>query len=77
MHLVFLGCLIAWSRYIPKWLGILLAVDGFGWVITSLRPYLYPNTHLGFFLSASFVELLLPLWLVLRGGKIQEPAAQS
>src|ERR1700687_2362150 len=36
------------SRYIPKLLAILLAIVGMGWVIHSLKPYLYPNAHLGF-----------------------------
>ena len=73
IHLVLLGYLIFRSGYIPKILGILLALDGFGWLISSLRPYLYPNVHLGFLFTVSFVELLLPLWLVIRGWRIQEP----
>jgi len=75
IHLVLLGYLIFRSGYIPKILGILLALDGLGWVITGLRPYLYPNINLEYFLMTSFVELLLPLWLVLRGWRIQEPTA--
>jgi uncharacterized protein DUF4386 len=74
IHLGLLGCLIYRSGYIPKIIGILLVIDGLGWVITPLRPYLYPNAHLGFFFPMSFVELILPLWLVIRGWKIQEPA---
>ena len=77
IHLALLGYLIFRSTYIPKLLGILLAIDGLGWVITSLRPYLYPNAHLGFFFMVSFVELLLPLWLLIRGWKIQEPMVHS
>jgi hypothetical protein len=74
IHLVLLGYLIFRSGYIPKILGALLMLDGLGWVITSLRPYLYPNANMRFFFVVSFVELLLPLWLVIRGWKIQEPA---
>ena len=83
IHLVLLGYLIFRSDYIPrsgsipKILGILLAIDGSGWVINSLRPYLYPSAHLGFFFIFSFVELLLPLWLIIQGWKIQETAAHS
>jgi hypothetical protein len=75
IHLVLLGYLIFRSGYIPRILGILLALDGLGWVITGLRPYLYPNAHLDFLFMASFVELLLPLWLVIRGWRIPEPTA--
>ena len=76
IHLILLGYLIFRSGYIPKILGILLVLDGVAWVITSLEPYLYPNAHLEFLFTASFVELLLPLWLVIRGWRIQEPTAQ-
>ena len=74
IHLVLLGYLIFRSGYIPRILGILLAIAGLGWVINGLRPYLYPTFHLEFFFVVSFAELLLPLWLVIRGWKIQQPA---
>jgi hypothetical protein len=77
VHLGLLGYLIYRSDYIPRIIGVLLVLDGLGWVITPLRPYLYPDAHLGFFFAVSFVELLLPLWLVIRGWKIQEPAAHA
>jgi len=76
IHLGLLGYLIYRSGYIPRIIGILLVIDGVGWVITPWKPYLYPNAHFGFFFIISFTELLLPLWLVIRGWKIQEPAAQ-
>ena len=76
IHLGLLGYLIYRSGYIPKIIGVLLVIDGLGWVITPLKPYLYPGAHLEFFFPVSFVELLLPLWLVIRGWKIQEPTAQ-
>jgi hypothetical protein len=75
IHLLLLGCLIYWSAYIPTIIGVLLVIDGLGWVINPLKPYLYPNAHLGFFFPFSFVELILPLWLVIRGWKIQAPGA--
>jgi hypothetical protein len=72
IHLGLLGYLIYYSGYIPKIIGILIVIDGLGWAITPLKPYLYPNANLGFFFPMSFVELLLPLWLVIRGWKIRE-----
>ena len=77
IHLVLLGYLIYRSGYIPWIIGILLILDGLVWVINPLKPYLYPNARLGFLVPFSFVELLLPLWLVIRGWKIQEPTAHS
>lgn len=73
IHLVLLGCLIYRSGYIPRWLGILLVINGLGWVIDSLQPYIYPNVHLRFLFITFFGEVFLMLWLLIRGWKIQEP----
>jgi len=72
IHLGLLGYLIYRSHYIPRIIGILLVLDGLVWIVNPLQPYLYPNAHLGFLFPISFVELILPLWLVIRGWKIQE-----
>ena len=75
IHLGLLGYLIYRSGYIPKIIGILLIIDGAGWMIYSLKPYLYPNAHLGY-ISITFIgELILMLWLLVRGWKIQEQPA--
>jgi hypothetical protein len=73
IHLILLGYLIYRSLYIPKWIGILLVVDGLGWVIDSLQPYLYPNAQLKFLFLTFFGEIFLMLWLLIRGWKIREP----
>jgi len=75
IHLGLLGYLIYRSGYIPRIIGILLVIDGLGWVIDCLRPYLYPNAHLGFISITFFGELIFMLWLLVRGWKIQEPTA--
>lgn len=72
IHLALLGWLIYRSGYIPRIIGVLLLYDGVGWVVVSLQPFFYPNAHFGFFFATSFVELLLPLWLLIRGWKIEE-----
>jgi hypothetical protein len=76
IHLGLLGCLIYRSGYIPKVVGILLVIDGLIWVVNPLQPYLFPNARLKFLFPISFVELILPVWLVIRGWKIQEPTAR-
>lgn len=78
LHLGLVGYLCYRSWYIPKLIGVLLALDGLGWVIHPLRPYLYPDSHIGsvfvqFFPFFGFTELILPLWLVTRGWMIKEP----
>ena len=74
VQLVLLGYLVFRSGYIPKILGLVLALVGLGWVVFCLSPYFYPNASLGFIPLVGAGELLFPLWLVIRGWKIQEPA---
>jgi hypothetical protein len=74
IHLVLLGILIFRSAYIPRLIGVLLIVDGLGWAVSSLHPYLYPSLHLGWIFITYFGELVFMLWLLIRGWKIPEPA---
>lgn len=67
IHLVLLGILIFQSTYIPKWLGLLIVIDGAGWVISSLQTYLYPRANLRFLYVTYFGEIFLMLWLLIRG----------
>ena len=75
IHLGLLGYLIYRSGYMPRILGILLVIDGVGWVVDSLRSYLFPNAHLGFLFVTFFGEIFLMLWLLIRGWKIRQPRA--
>jgi hypothetical protein len=76
VHLVLLGCLIYRSGYIPNFIGILLVINGFGWIISGLQPYFFPNAHLRFIFITYFGELVLMLWLLIWGWRIPEPARQ-
>ena len=77
IHLVLLGYLIYRSGYIPWILGVLLVISGLGWMIDGLGPYLLPNVNTGFTFVTAFGELFFTFWLLIRGWKIQEPAAHS
>lgn len=74
-HLVLVGWLIVRSRYIPWLIGILLILDGLGWIVTGPQAWLYPSAHLGFLSITYFGELIFMLWLLIRGWKIPEPAS--
>jgi hypothetical protein len=72
IHLGLLGYLIYRSGYVPRIIGVLLVFDGLFWIVNPLQPYIYPSASLGFLFPISFVELILPLWLVIRGWKVQD-----
>jgi Domain of unknown function (DUF4386) len=72
-----LGLLIIRSRYLPKILGILLMIAGFGFAVNLLDKYLAPQfypavfTQLAMILSALSV-LPAMFWLLIRGADIKE-----
>jgi hypothetical protein len=71
IHLVLVGYLIVRSRYVPWILGILLIINGLGWMLDSLGPYVLPNANLGFTFATFFGEIFFMLWLLIRGWKVQ------
>jgi Domain of unknown function (DUF4386) len=77
IHLMLVGYLIVRSTYIPRIIGILLVIDGLGWVVDSVSPYLLPNAKLGFLFLTFFGELVFMLWLLIRGWTIKEPSGNS
>ena len=76
LHLIVIGGLIFASGYIPKWLGVILVIDGLGWIVMPLQPYLWPNANLDWVIVTAFGELIFLLWLLIWGWRIKEPVVQ-
>jgi hypothetical protein len=74
IHLIMLGYLVFKSTYIPRILGVALAITGLGYLLTSLRPYVAPDLNVDFAMFTFYGELLFMIWLLVRGQRIQEPA---
>jgi hypothetical protein len=67
-----LAILVYRSHFLPRFLGVWLAIAGFGWLILSLRRFLLPQYHANLFAifqPAFFGEIALTLWLVIKGAK--------
>jgi hypothetical protein len=77
LHLIVIGGLIFRSGYIPKWLGVILVIDGLGWIVTPLQPYLWPNANLDWVIITAGGELLFMLWLLIFGWRLKEPAEST
>ena len=73
IHLILIGALIVRARYMPWWLGVALVIDGAGWIVTELQPYLFPNVNVDWLFYTFFGELLLMLWLLIMGWRIKQP----
>jgi hypothetical protein len=72
-----LGYLVFKSGFLPKILGILLIVDGFGLLIYVFQRFLLPGYEVISYpcMVVSFIaELGLTLWLLIMGAKEQKPA---
>ncbi len=69
-----LGLLVYKSRFLPRFLGVWLAIAGFAWVILSLTGIVLPqyqNKMDTYSQPAFFGEIAFMLWLVIKGGKPQ------
>jgi Domain of unknown function (DUF4386) len=67
-----LALLVYRSRFLPRFLGVWLALAGFAWVILSLTGILLPQVQdkvFSFTQPAIFGELAFMLWLLIKGAR--------
>jgi len=75
-----LAILVYRSRFLPRFLGVWLVINGFAYVILSLTGVLLPQYHGKVFIisqPAFLGELALMLWLVIKGAKPPAPAVAA
>jgi Domain of unknown function (DUF4386) len=75
-----LAILVYKSRFLPRFLGIWLAINGFAYILMSLTGELLPQYQGKLFIlfqPALFAELAFMLWLVIKGAKPQPPHAAA
>ncbi len=73
VYLVLLGWLVYRSGHMPRWLGVVLAINGAGWCIMEAGPYFAPWIDFGSLFLATFGELILLVWLIGWGTRLAEP----
>jgi hypothetical protein len=74
LHLFVLGYLVFKSGYIPKIIGVLLMVASLSYLIQCFGNILFPQ-YKGMFTSIgllSSIEIVLPLWLLIKGINIEQ-----
>jgi hypothetical protein len=75
-----LALLVYKSRFLPRFLGVWLALAGFAWVILSLTSILLPQYQdkvYRYCQPAIFGEIAFMLWLLIRGAKPPVTAATA
>lgn len=66
VHLILVGYLVFNARYMPKVLGALLVIAGFGYIFDAAAGFLFPSFGVEVSLFTFIGELLLALWLVIK-----------
>jgi hypothetical protein len=74
LHLLVFGYLVYKSGYLPKFLGILLLIVAFCYLIQDFGNMLFPQykvlfTSIG---SLAFLEIAFPLWLLIKGVNVEQ-----
>lgn len=67
-----LGSLVARSKFLPRWLGYWLLLDGACWMVTAVTGFLAPaynDVLFHVFQPAFLAELVIMLWLLIAGAK--------
>jgi Domain of unknown function (DUF4386) len=74
VHLLFLGYLVIKSKFSPAILGVLLMITGVGYLLTCLKPYLFPGMNVDFAMYTFYGEIVFMIWLLIKGHKIKVAA---
>lgn len=74
LHLFVFGYLVYKSGYLPKFLGVLLLIVAFCYLIQDFGNMLFPQykalfTSIG---SLAFLEIAFPLWLLIKGVNVEQ-----
>jgi hypothetical protein len=67
-----MGYLVFKSGFLPRILGVLLMIACFGYVIQSFAVILFPNFNVNIIFFTSWGELLLLLWLLIKGVNVEQ-----
>lgn len=66
-----MGYLVFKSGFLPRILGVLLMINGFGYLITSFAAFLLPDLKVNIVLYTGWVEVLFALWLLIKGVNVE------
>ena len=68
------GWLVVQSRFLPRWLGFWLLLDGIAWAVLGITWFLAPDSTdalFRYFQPVFMAELVAMLWLLIMGAKEQ------
>ena len=75
-----LAILVYRSRFLPRWLGVWLAINGIAYLIVSFTGVMWPQYQAKVFAAlqpALFAEIALMLWLLIKGARPRSVEAST
>jgi hypothetical protein len=67
-----LGYLVFKSGFLPRILGVLLVIGGFGYLTDVFSSFLLPGYNLGIGMFTGLSEILFLLWLLIKGVNVRQ-----
>jgi len=67
-----LGYLVFKSGFLPRILGVLLIIGGFGYLIDVFAGFLFPGSNLSIGLITGLSEIFFLLWLLIKGVNVEK-----
>jgi len=67
-----LGYLVFKSGFLPRILGVLLIIGGFGYLIDVFAGFLFPNSNLSIGVFTGVSEIFFLLWLLIKGVNVEK-----
>jgi hypothetical protein len=67
LHLLLLGYLIFVAEYIPKWLGVIVAISSLGYIIDGIGKIISCQYNLSITMFTFIGEVVLLFWLLWKG----------
>ena len=67
-----LGYLVFKSGFLPRILGVLLIIAGFGYLIDVFGGFLFPGSNLSIGLFTGLAEIFFLLWLLIKGVNVEQ-----
>ncbi len=62
--------LVVRAEHVPSILGVLLAIAGFGYIVTTLGRYVAPGVNLEFLILTGLAEPVFMIWLLVKGRRL-------
>ena len=67
-----MGYLVFKSGFLPRMLGVLLIMNGLGYLIDSFAALLLPDLNVNMVMFTGWVEVVFALWLAIRGVNVEQ-----